>query len=465
MRDLTLSEQVDQLFDHYRSVQEATDALYEWMQAKWQPWENMGFDDMGNFMFMNIKTKIKNNVTITIPKEGNKEPRISGKTKKGFMPDGESVQVRGNTVEDVIEKITQKYMQQMKARKVYLCDLLDETLEWKQTIQDNDENTIKQNRQAYDNYVRGSKFESIPIDKIEFSDYNEFVIKELCPRYKARSGEKITATRRRNILTVVGFIFDYAVNEKRILKRNPIRDGKLRLGKLEAKPKHKKPEEVIFTEEELKAISKQCLETYQNGRGHNHNTANLAVIFDMYTGLRVGELSALKWSDCTLTSEDPYIDIQRAENNHKEIGEVKCDAEAGRRRLPLPRPAVKLLKMIRKDSKMNSEWIFAHSDGTRVTKTQINHALYHAERKLGMELIRGMHAIRKTYGSLLQAHGYPTTMAQPLLGHTLIETTQNYYIHDMSTFKEKAQAVNEICAFGENLSTDVNKEINQNKAM
>ena len=454
------------MFDWFKHDQGRYNLLYKWVQAKlWQPWGNMGFDEMGTHIFdMNIKTKIKNNVTFTYPKEGAKDKRISGTTKKGFMPDGSRAFAKGNTEDEIIEKIAKQYMQRKKASKVYLCDLLDETLEWKQARKANDENTIKQNRQSYENYIRGSKLEAMPIDEIEFPDIEDFVTSEMIPRYEAKTGHKITSHLRRNNLAILKAILEYAVRKK-IIKHNPYKDGTLILGKLEAKPRRKKPEEQTYTDEDMKAIMQKCLNTYLNGKGHHHNTANLAVILDVYLGVRAGELSALKWSDCTLTTEQPYIDIQRAENNHGVIGEVKCDADAGRRRLPLPPEAVELLKMIRSNSKVLSEWIFTQPDGTRRKKKQMQNAIYRAKKQIGLGTAKGLHVIRKTYGSKLADNGCPVTMAKTLLGHERLETTQNYYLHDISSFKEQSEAVSKTFVFNNSLSTSVNEQINQNKAI
>lgn len=360
---------------------ENKELLTNWLTSRnCKPFDSLGFDSTCTEYYMNIKAKIQNNTTITYAKPTAKDTRITGSTKIGFMPDGKYV-TKGKTVDDVLANVTREYIKrqkQIKKKAITTADLLDDALAYKQKRNGVKDATIKIDRQNYENFVRGSKLEAMPIkESADIVAIEEFVYDELVPRYQARRKDHSLPTTSdvNKKLTVLREIMTYAFR-KGYITMNPFMTDKLRLRGVTAKPKAKKPEDSIYTKEQTQLIINHCENTYLNGR--NHNSANIAVILIIFTGIRAGECGALKWSDCYLNAEVPYIHIERQEDNAHNITDVKCDSDAGRRNVPLPPQAVDLLKMLRKNTKVFSEWVFAHADGTRVTKHQIASALNNA---------------------------------------------------------------------------------------
>lgn len=453
-----LSQMVDRFYNLCKADNE--ELLKQWLNNRnWLSFDSMGFE-VGNKQFMNIKAKVQKAITFTYPKQGAKDCRITGTTAIGFNPDGTRGFAKGYTENEVIEKIARKYTAIKKQDKaVYINDIIDNVLIWKRGRTGDAESTIKIDRQNYENFIKDSKLEKTPIETIDFVALEDFVIEELIPRYEAKNNRKLTAKGLRNKLTVLKAVFDYSVHE-RIVKHNPFNDGTMKLGKLLAKPKIKKDQDMLFSEQEMERIVNHCINTYKTSR--YHNTANLAVVFLLYTGCRVGEASAIKWADLSLTTNPAYVDIQRAENNAKEITEVKCDSEAGRRRICLPPELVNVLKMIRKDSTVLSEWVFARQDGSRVDKKAIHAALTNAEEQEGLKA-KGTHTFRRTYCSTLLDNGVTHKEAQKLMGHKDQTTTLMYYAYNTKSFEDTAQRVNGILGGNIALSTTVNELIKQNK--
>ena len=114
----------------------------------------------------------------------------------------------------------------------------------------------------------------------------------------------------------------------------------------------------------------------------NGNIANLGLMVNFDLGLRVGELSALKWSDIDWKNETIFIQRQEVANG-KVVEQVKSDSAAGYRELDLSDEAISIFKRIRRDSTILSEYIFCNPDGNRATKIQFVHRLTKAEIALG----------------------------------------------------------------------------------
>lgn len=441
-------EELRQAIDKFYNLCKADneELLKQWLNNRnWIPFDSMGFE-IGTKPIMNIKDKIRKYTTITIAEPTAKDQRLTGSTKKGFMPDGKRYITKGKTEDEIYEKITREYIKRQKKlkKKTTTADLLDAALAHKQKMGNQKDSTINIERQNYENLVRDSKLEAMAIEKIKFKDIEDFIVDELIPRYQARrrDNSKPSTSDVNKKLTVLRDILSYARREGYI-EINPFVADKLNLRGVTAKPKTKNPEESIFTEEQEQLIINHCVNTYMNGR--NRNTANLAIVLIALTGIRVGEAAALKWSDCFLNEADPYIHIQRQQDNANNITDVKCDSDAGRRHQPLPTQAVELLRQLRKDTKVISEWVFTQPDGTRKTKHQIAAALTNAiehEPSIKKNKGKGTHAFRKSYCSELMKNGTDPETVRVLMGHKDLSTTLKYYTFNTSTLKESLKAVN-----------------------
>jgi integrase len=168
--------------------------------------------------------------------------------------------------------------------------------------------------------------------------------------------------------------------------------------------------------------------------------ARTAVFLDVLTGLRVGELMALKWSDVDF--ERHQISVTRSIVMRR-IGD--CKTEASRKPVPLdPRLAEALYQWRRMSPyPMPDDWVFAspHSKGRFPYWPG---AFYRAHilpaaRRLGIEGI-GWHTFRRTYATFLKANGEDVKTVQELLRHANSLVTMNLYAQAITQNKRDAQS-------------------------
>jgi integrase len=168
--------------------------------------------------------------------------------------------------------------------------------------------------------------------------------------------------------------------------------------------------------------------------------ARTAVLLDVLTGLRVGELLALKWND---------IDFQKSQISvthsivMQRIGD--CKTEASRKPVPMDLRLASALYNWRMMSPYPrpEDWILAspHSNG------QLPYwpgAFYRAHilpaaKILGIEGI-GWHTFRRTYATLLKANGEDIKTVQELLRHANSLVTMNLYAQAVTQNKRDAQS-------------------------
>ena len=162
-------------------------------------------------------------------------------------------------------------------------------------------------------------------------------------------------------------------------------------------------------------------------KGHSDHVRE-GIILCFQTGIRVGELVALKYTDI----EDGVLHIQRQEVKEKDASGKSLvrvveytKTEAGNRRVVLTRHALETIEKLKTFSG-NMEFIMQRQEGNRIRCSTINKSLYRACEKCGIPP-RSMHKVRRTYGTILIDSGVDDSIIMDQMGHSDIVTTRKYY--------------------------------------
>lgn len=146
------------------------------------------------------------------------------------------------------------------------------------------------------------------------------------------------------------------------------------------------------------------------------------VTFALKTGLRLGELISLRWSDIDLKTAK--VTVSRStwwEDGQAHEGATK----SGRiRTVPLPPSAVEALKGIA-GTHRGDRFVFPDEHGGQMTKGETKWPLWRACETAGLEKC-GWHKLRHSYVSSLVRGGVPLPAVQKLAGHARIEMTMRY---------------------------------------
>jgi integrase len=135
------------------------------------------------------------------------------------------------------------------------------------------------------------------------------------------------------------------------------------------------------------------------------------------TGLRVGELLALKWSDVDLVAG--HLIVRRTLWRDEE-GSPK----GGRnRKVPLSPEALAGLKAHRH---LRGEYVFCTESGDRLTHSMVKDVVPATCRRAGLGKRITTHGLRHSFASHLVMRGASLKAVQELLGHESIEMTLRY---------------------------------------
>ena len=180
----------------------------------------------------------------------------------------------------------------------------------------------------------------------------------------------------------------------------------------------------------------------------NEDVRHLGLLLLFITGLRIGELAALKWED--IGEESLFIhrtEVYWVDTDHKTHCEVSDfpKSDAGIRFVPLPAQGRWIIERLRDGNADLSNYIFMKR-GKRVRASAFRRALDVACKKCNIPH-KSPHKIRKTYASILLDSGVATKVITDSMGHTDIATTNNSYARKRKTVGQVAEALKGIDEF------------------
>ncbi|MFV0504032.1 MAG: tyrosine-type recombinase/integrase [Lachnospirales bacterium] len=172
---------------------------------------------------------------------------------------------------------------------------------------------------------------------------------------------------------------------------------------------------------------------------------NIGILLALYSGLRIGELCALKMSDINTNSKCINIDktLQRVyirngfDNGNSEILITSPKTKNSLRVLPIPNFINELLIKLK-----ISENKYLLTGTEKYTEPRTYRAYYERLlKKLEIDF-KKFHCLRHTFASKCIEIGVDYKTVSEMMGHSNINTTLNLYVH--SNFEQKEKAVNEL---------------------
>ncbi len=197
----------------------------------------------------------------------------------------------------------------------------------------------------------------------------------------------------------------------------------------------KKPVQALSIKEQIKLFTVLW---------HDMDIFKLAVFLCLHTGLRLGELCALKWADIDLANRILTVDrtVQRLPvegHGHKTIlweGEPKSGCS--RRDIPLSEELAGLLIQFQN----GKEYIFG-GDRPLEPRTMQNHF----KKILGEAGLpdKNFHMLRHTFATNCVEGNVDVKSLSELLGHSDVRITLNRYVH--SSIDAKRKHIGSLCMF------------------
>jgi len=166
----------------------------------------------------------------------------------------------------------------------------------------------------------------------------------------------------------------------------------------------------------------------------------------LFTGMRLGELLGLRWSDVDLN----LASLSVVQALYKRCGVCKMiepKSAHSRRQIALSPSLVLLLHQYKAKQEVerillgkplnDSDLVFAHTDGSPLDPGTVTHTFTNVLCKAGLPHIR-FHDLRHTHATLMLKAGVHPKVVQERLGHASISITLDTYSHVLPGLQEAA---------------------------
>lgn len=165
--------------------------------------------------------------------------------------------------------------------------------------------------------------------------------------------------------------------------------------------------------------------------------ANLAVYLALHTGMRIGEICALRWRDIDFAEHLLYVRGTVIRNRSGELAIASPKSETSHRTIPLARQLANLLAAKRKHC--GSEFVFSSSQ-KKDTFLNPRTLQYHFRSLLKRLEIPCMsfHALRHTFATRWIELGMDVKSLSEVLGHASVQITLDIYVHSSDRLKREA---------------------------
>lgn len=287
-------------------------------------------------------------------------------------------------------------------------DIAYEWLEFKRT-------SIK--KSTYGNYLYIiekhliAKFREENIEEItNYNDYIQELSDSLSPKYI------------RDITNILKAILSYYEEEsgKKINKRKMIL------------PKQEKKRLQILTSREKQKLENYCME--------EDNLKKLGIIMSLNTGMRIGEICALKWKSIDLEEKNIYVKqtLQRVYNKQTGKTEIIIDTPKSTcsvRTIPINKKLYNILKPLKK--KYTKETFFLTGLENKYIEPRTYQNIFKSVLKNCKVKKYNFHTLRHTMATNCIEIGMDIKTLSEILGHASVEITLNKYVHSSRKLMKK----------------------------
>ena len=192
------------------------------------------------------------------------------------------------------------------------------------------------------------------------------------------------------------------------------------------------------TEKTIDVLSKSQQDKLTSHLINNIDNTNLGILICLYTGLRIGEICALRFEDISMIDKVVHIrkTMQRVQNL-SENKETKTEviitspkSKSSVRDIPLPEFIVQNIE----DLYIPKAFLLSGDSSHYIEPRTLENRFKSCTRMCGIENVN-FHMLRHTFATRCVEVGFETKSLSEILGHSSVNITLNRYVHSSMELK------------------------------
>lgn len=287
-------------------------------------------------------------------------------------------------------------------------------------------------RSDWNRYYKGTDIVKVPIKNLRKLELDEWV-------HRLIREQEVTQKQFSNFVTIMNQVLDYAVDLE-IIMDNPFRRVKVSGRHLFKEVKKKDSASQVFTREEERVLKEMAWKDFED-EVKRYVLSPLAVAFQFETGVRIGELCVLRFSDV----EGDFLLVQRMYRRDSRQVVPHTKGSYGDRRVILTHEAKRIIETCRKyrhDRGIDGDGYIFSVDDEPCSYYAISDLYRKYCGKMGI-VQKSSHKARKTVISALIDGNVNINSIREMVGHKDERTTFSNYVFDRSTDEEKVRMIEE----------------------
>lgn len=290
---------------------------------------------------------------------------------------------------------------------------------------------------SYDRDVRTANLIKKYIGNYTFSQLTtEIIQSDLVNKLKSDDYSYSTIHK---VCVLLNECLQYAVDTDR-LSKNPCRLVK-------------QPPKKMFEKKEIRWLSEEEIDKFVqaanavNSTGMDKYMYGLPTTLVIYTGLRCGELAALKWSDINFDNNTITVNKNISSNysyddsdDKQRVVVVQNSTKTSEGRvIPLNNHSIDILNGLKnKYGKVNPDGFIINNTDKIVAVDTLSDSYTNIAKFAKIDNPLGIHTLRHTFASLLIKKGVDIKIVSEILGHKDVAFTYNTYVHLLDEQKASA---------------------------
>ncbi len=403
--------------------------------------DTVTFLEMNKKKELTLKRKLVEEVHKT--PSGRNATISKGKPCKSY-PDGffytrlkGDTQLKAKTEDELIIKLYEYYFGS-DDKRLTISSVFEQALAEKKATENPKDETIRRSRYEFKRYL-SKEFQQKNITTItdaELKAYTQNLV----------NSQNMTKKRFLSYKGVLNLIFDYAFGEG-IVKTNPVGKIKNAVYLKSCDCSTADSNEKILTPDEIQTLIDEAAQRANKG----YYIYYYALRFSALTGVRIGELCSLKWSDIDFENFTIHIHTQQlsvfkdGHYHYYEVGYTKNERgqSKGGRLFPLTDDILSLLSELTNvliKENIRSDYVFCYANGEWMNTMSYKSFLGKLTRKHKLKATSN-HALRRSLNSnVLIPMGISVADRAKLLGHS-VETNLKHYSYAQKDYVDSARDV------------------------